>query len=348
MEANASRGVVAVVGAGSWGTALAVVAARAGRRVALWARDAETAAAIAAARRNERYLPESDLPATVRVTADLNDACRAADMILLAVPSQAMRQTVRHLRPLIGDAVLVSVAKGLERGSLKRMTEIVREELGSGSAERVCALPGPNLAVEVAAGKPATTVVAGATAAAERARTLLMDDHFRCYTNGDVVGVEMGGALKNIVAIGVGIGDGLGAGDNAKAAFMTRGIAEIARLGVAGGADPLTFAGLAGLGDLVATCASPLSRNRRVGQELAAGRSLADIQAGMTQVAEGIFTTEAASELGRRYGVELPITEQMRAVLFGGKSPFVAITDLMRRDAKDELDGLRGIGLRGA
>ena len=343
MEANARHGTVAVVGAGSWGTALAVVAARAGRGVALHVRDPETAAAIGAARRNEWYLPGIDLPDAVRVTADLNDACRRADLILLSVPSQAMRQTVRGLRPLVGEAIVVSVAKGLERGSLKRMTEVVREELGSGVEGQVCALSGPNLAVEVAAGLPAATVLAGPAAAAARARDLLMNDRFRCYTNDDVVGVEMGGALKNIVAIGVGIADGLGAGDNAKAAFMTRGIAEIARLGVAAGANPLTFAGLAGLGDLVATCASPLSRNRRVGQELAAGRSLAEIQTGMTQVAEGIFTTEAASELGRRSGVELPITEQMRAVLFEGKSPLDAIADMMRRDARDELAGLWAI-----
>jgi len=179
--------------------------------------------------------------------------------------------------------------------------------------------------------------------AAELARDLLMGPQFRCYTNDDVVGVEMGGALKNVIAIGAGLADGLAAGDNAKAAFLTRGIAEIARLGVAVGARPLTFAGLTGLGDLIATCASPLSRNRRVGQELAKGRSLAEIRATMTQVAEGVFTTEAARELGRRAGVELPITEQVYEIMFGGKPPLRALADLMRRDAKDELEGLRAI-----
>jgi glycerol-3-phosphate dehydrogenase (NAD(P)+) len=218
---------------------------------------------------------------------------------------------------------------------------VLRERLPPGAASRVCALSGPNLAGEVAADKPATTVVAGHDlAAAELARDLLIGPQFRCYTNGDVVGVEMGGALKNIIAIGAGMADGLGAGDNAKAAFMTRGVAEVARLGVAAGANPLTFAGLAGLGDLVATCASPLSRNRRVGAELARGRSLPEIQAGMSQVAEGVFTTRAARELGTRLGVEMPITDQMHAILFEGKSPLAAIADLMRREPKHELAGL--------
>ncbi|MDP9364273.1 MAG: NAD(P)-dependent glycerol-3-phosphate dehydrogenase, partial [Chloroflexota bacterium] len=243
----------------------------------------------------------------------------------------------------VGDAVVISAAKGLERRTLRRMTEVVREELPASAAARVCALSRPNLAPEVGAGKPAAAVIAGASTAAERARDLLMGPQFRCYTNQDVVGVEIGGALKNVIALGAGIGDGLAAGDNAKAAFLTRGIAEIARLGVAVGAEPLTFAGLTGLGDLVATCASPLSRNRRVGQELAKGRSLAEVLAGMSQVAEGVTTTEAARELGRRAGVELPITEQMHAVLFEGKSPLAAVADLMRRDAKDELEGLRAI-----
>ena len=338
---------VAVVGSGAWGTTLAMVAARVGRDVALYVRDAEEAAAMAAAARHPRLLAEHSFPVGMRVTSDLAEACDGAGLILLVVPSQTMRANARTVAPVVGEAVVVSAAKGLERGTLKRMTEVVREELGEGAAERVCALSGPNLAAEVAAGKPATTVVAGPQAAAERARDLLMGPQFRCYTNDDVVGVEMGGALKNIIALGAGIGDGLGAGDNAKAAFLTRGIAEIARLGIAVGADPLTFAGLAGLGDLVATCASLFSRNRFVGQELAKGRPLAEIRAGMTQVAEGVETTEAARALGRREGVELPITEQMYAVLFEGKSPLAAIADLMQREAKDELAGLRRIAERG-
>lgn len=331
---------IAVIGAGSWGTTLAVVAARTGREVALWLRDPAEAAAIAGSRRHERRLPGVLLPDAIVPTADLEFACRGATLILLVVPSQTMRATARLIAPLVGEAVVVSAAKGLERGSLTRMTEVVREELPA-AALRVCALSGPNLAKEIATGRPAATVIAGPAPAAERARDLLMGDGFRCYTNQDVVGVEMGGALKNVVAIGAGIGDGLGAGDNAKAAFITRGIAEIARLGIAAGAEPLTFAGLAGIGDLVATCASPLSRNRRVGQALAEGRSLAEIQAGLGEVAEGVFTAEAARELGRRAGVELPITEQVCGVLFEGKPPLAAIAELMRREPKDELAGMR-------
>ena len=332
---------IAIIGSGSWGTTLALVAARAGRDVALYVRDPAAATVLAQTRRNARYLPDVPLPETVRITADLSEACAGAAVILLVVPSQTMRKNARVVAPLVEDAIVVSAAKGLERGSLKRMTQVIHEELGPGAGPRVCALSGPNLAAEVAAGKPATTVIAGAPAAAERARDLLMSPQFRCYTNEDVAGVEMGGALKNVIAIGAGIADGLEAGDNAKAAFITRGIAEIARLGIAAGANPLTFAGLAGLGDLIATCASPLSRNRHVGAELAKGRSLGEIQAGLTQVAEGIFTTEAACELGRRSGIELPITEQMRAVLFEGKLPLAAIADLMRREAKHELAGMR-------
>jgi len=330
---------VAVIGSGNWGTALAVVAARAGRDVALYVRDPARAAVCAVSRRNQRAFPDVVLPESILVTADLAEASADAALVLLVVPSHTMRENARMLAPMVGDAVVVSAAKGLERGSLKRMTEVVADELGGN--DRVCALSGPNLAREVALGQPATTVLAGRDiGAAERARDLLMGSQFRCYTNEDVVGVEMGGALKNIIAIGAGIADGLAAGDNAKAAFMTRGIAEMARLGIAVGAHPLTFAGLAGLGDLVATCASPLSRNRFVGEELAKGRRLAEIRAEMAQVAEGVFTTEAARELGRREGIELPITEQMYAVLFEEKSPLAAIADLMRRDAKHEREGM--------
>lgn len=344
MAISDSAGKVAVVGAGSWGTTLATVAARAGRAVALHVRDAAAAARMAAERRNPRYVPDLVLPEAVEVTADLAAACRDAALILVVVPSQTVRENARALASVAGEAIVVSAVKGLERGTLKRMTQVLREELPSSSGARIGALSGPNLAAEVAAGKPAAAVIAAAeVAVSERARDLLMGGQFRCYTSDDVVGVEMGGALKNVIAIGAGIGDGLGAGENAKAAFMTRGIAEIARLGLAAGADPLTFAGLAGLGDLVATCASPLSRNRRVGQELATGRRLPEILAGMTQVAEGVATTEAARELGRRANVDLPITEQMYAVLFEGKPPLAAIAELMRREPKDELAGVRAI-----
>ena len=337
---NAMTGSVAricIVGSGSWGTTLALVAHTAGHHVSLVTRDTATADVMQATRRHPRVLPGIVLPSAIEVTANLAGACGDATAIIVAVPSQAMREMARRLAPLADEAIIVSAAKGLELGSLQRMTEVLREELPGHLSDRICALSGPNLAREVATGLPATTVVASTNlTAAGRVRDLLMTPRFRGYTNADVIGVEMAGALKNVIAIGAGIGDGLGSGDNAKAAFMTRGIAEIARMGIAAGADPLTFAGLAGLGDLVATCASPMSRNRHVGTELAKGRSLAEIQAGMTEVAEGIFTVRAAQELGRRLGVDLPITNQLAAVLFDNKSPLVAIEELMNREAKHE------------
>jgi glycerol-3-phosphate dehydrogenase (NAD(P)+) len=210
------------------------------------------------------------------------------------------------------------------------------------AAGKVCALSGPNLAKEVAAGKPGATVIAGKSEeACQKAQNLITASTFRVYTNHDLIGVELGGALKNIIALGAGISDGLEAGDNAKGAFMTRGMAEIGRLGVAAGADPLTFLGLAGLGDLVATCASPLSRNRYVGQELAKGHTLTEIRAGMSQVAEGVYTTAAARQMALKYGVEMPITEQLYLLLFENKSPLAAITDLMLREPTSEMYGFR-------
>jgi glycerol-3-phosphate dehydrogenase (NAD(P)+) len=332
---------ICIVGSGSWGTTLALIADTAGHHVALVTRDEATTTAIRLTRRHPRVLPGIELPAGIDVTADLPAACNDASAIIVAVPSQAMRATARRLAPLTGHAFVISAAKGLELGSLQRMTQILRTELPPAAHDRICALSGPNLAGEIAAGKPATTVIASTNLeAAERVRDLLITPRFRAYTNADVIGVEMAGALKNVIAIGAGIGDGLGLGDNAKAAFMTRGIAEIARMGIAAGAEPLTFAGLAGLGDLVATCSSPLSRNRHVGTELARGRSLSEIQATMTEVAEGIFTVQAARELGERLGVDLPITNQLAAVLFDNKSPLAAIEELMNRDAKHEFADL--------
>ena len=332
---------VAVIGAGSWGTTLALLVARAGHQSTLYVRNREQAAEIERTGRNQRYLPDITLPPSLTIATDLGAACEGAELILLVVPSQSMRELASALLPSAGDAIIVSAAKGLERGSLLRMTEVLTEVLGDEAASRICALSGPNLALEIARGKPAASVVAGPEPVAAKARDLLMSNQFRCYTSTDVVGVEMGGSLKNIIAIGAGMADGLDAGDNAKAGFMTRGIAEIGRLGLAVGANPSTFAGLAGLGDLVATCSSPLSRNYRLGRELAKGRPLPEILDQLGQVAEGVFATETATALGRRHGVELPITEQLHQILFAGKSAGAAIRDLMQRDAKDELEWLR-------
>ena len=332
---------VTVVGSGAWGTTLAILASRAGNRSTLYVRNAAAADELRESRVNARHLPGVEVPSDVEISSDLARALSLADVVILATPSQTMRTNAATIRPHAGGAVIASAAKGLERGSLLRMSQVLTEELPS---SRICAISGPNLAREIAAGKPATTVVAGRDPdAAEKVREALMSAQFRCYTNEDVVGVEMGGALKNIIAIGAGMADGLGAGDNAKAAFITRGIAEIARLGVAAGADPFTFAGLSGIGDLVATCASTLSRNHRVGEELAKGRSLAEIRAGMTEVAEGIDTTAAARDLGQRLGVELPITEQLYRVLFEQAPALDAITALMSREATHELGALRAL-----
>ena len=328
---------VAVVGGGAWGTTLALLALGATGRATLIVRDPKQADVMTKLRRHPRSLQGVVLPDGLEITAMAEGALDSADIAVFAVPVQSLRDAVMNVAPRLRGKTLVTAAKGLERATLRRPTEIVATAIQDISVTSVCALSGPNLAAEIAAGQPATTVVAGSDQpSCELVRDALMSPRFRIYTSRDVVGVEMGGALKNIIAIGAGIGDGLKAGDNAKAAFLTRGITEIARLGTACGAEPLTFAGLSGIGDLIATCASPLSRNNRVGRELARGHRLADILSGLDEVAEGVPTTEAAYLLGRRLGVELPITEQMYAVLFTGKSPIAAIQDLMGREPKQE------------
>ncbi len=327
---------VAVIGTGSWGTALALLAARAGLAATLWARE-PLAADIDRRRENPRYLPGAVLPESVAVTADLADALAGSAVAVFAVPSHAMRDVARAASRHLGGAVPVSAAKGLEPGSLRRMTEVLAGELGPDAAP-VCALSGPNLAKEIAAGKAAAATVASADpAAAAIVRDALMSSRFRLYTHDDVIGVEIGGALKNVVALAAGMSDGLGAGDNAKAALMTRGLAEIARLGAALGANPLTFAGLSGLGDLIATCASPLSRNNRAGRMLAEGLDVPTIRARLGETAEGIATAPAARELGQRNGVQLPITGLVCAVLAGGLSPAEAVPLLMEREPRTEL-----------
>jgi glycerol-3-phosphate dehydrogenase (NAD(P)+) len=336
---------VAIIGGGSWGSTLALLAQRAGQNVRLWMRNGELASIVQQTRRNEAALPGIDFPQSIRFTSDLENACKSAEVIFIATASTAVRSISQDIAPLTGDAIVVSCSKGLETGSLKRMTEVLQETLPETAVQRVCALSGPNLALEIAQGKPSTTVVAGVDlSAAEEVQDLLVTTEFRPYTNEDVIGVEMAGALKNIIAIGAGIGDGLGAGENAKAAFITRGLAEVARLGVAAGASSLTFAGLAGLGDLIATCASPLSRNHRVGRQLAMGKTLAEIQQALDHVAEGIFTTAAAHELSRRHDVEMPITDQLYRVLYEDKPAIAAIADLMHRESQHEIRGIYDLG----
>jgi glycerol-3-phosphate dehydrogenase (NAD(P)+) len=326
---------VTILGSGAWGTTLAMVAVRAGSMATLIVRDPDTRRVMSMERRHPRSLAGVDLSREIDITDDAERAIAGADLVIVAIPTQQLRGGLRPMADALQGKVVVSAAKGIEVASLMRPSEIIRNVLGDKA--HVVALSGPNLAAEIAAGKPATTVVACADrASASAAQVALMSETFRVYTSDDVVGVEMGGALKNIVAIGAGIGDGLRAGDNAKAAFLTRGIAEIARLGVAHGAQPLTFAGLSGIGDLIATCASPLSRNHHVGVELAKGRSLAEILATMSEVAEGVETTRAAIRLAEAAGIEMPIAAQMHAVLFEGKPPLEAVRDLMRREPAAE------------
>ena len=334
---------VGVIGSGAWGTTLAFLLAKKGISTTLWEHRPERAMEMQRQRENVVFLPGIRFPTLLQVTSNIAEAVEGKEMLLLVTPSQLMRENVRLLAPHVGgDTLLVSASKGIEIGSLKRMTEVISEEI-AGAHSRVAALSGPNIAQEVAEGKPTAGVVAAyEEEIATRIRILLTTAWFRVYTANDIVGVELGGALKNIIAIGAGFSDGMGFGNNAKAAFMTRGLAEIARLGIAAGANPLTFTGLAGIGDLIATCASPLSRNQQLGRRLAAGEKLEDILASMHSVAEGVSTTRAALQLAARYNVEMPITEQLSLVLFEGLDPQKAVPELMMRDPKHELEGLFG------
>jgi Glycerol-3-phosphate dehydrogenase len=329
---------VAVLGAGSWGTALAMVLADNGHHVTLWGRNAETVDEINARHTNRRYLPGAVLPAGVMATTDLASAVSAADAVVVVTPSHAVREVVRRAAPHLSDGTLVvHAAKGLETDTLKRMSEVIGEELPASLGRRVAVLSGPSHAEEVCRKSPTTVVVAAEDpAVAQEAQDLFINTYFRVYTNPDVTGVELGGALKNIIALGAGLSDGLGYGDNAKAALITRGLAEIGRLGYRMGANPLTFAGLAGVGDLVVTCTSRHSRNWRAGYQLGQGASLEDVLARMGMVVEGVRTTKAAYRLAARYGVEMPITQQLYAVLFEGKPPKQAVEELMGRDRTRE------------
>ncbi len=320
-----------VLGSGSWGTALAALLVHAGVPAWLWARDLETVRSLAATRSNPRYLPGLVLPEDLWPTDDLTVAMEA-DLVVLAVPSQALRSVARQLCVRRGTPV-VSATKGFELGTTKRMTEIISEEVPEAIP---LALSGPNLAGEIAMGRPASTVIGGEPEAARLVQQAFNSERFRVYTNEDVVGVELGGALKNITALAAGILDGLELGDNAKAALMTRGLAENARLGVAMGAEAATFAGLAGMGDLIATCASPLSRNHRVGVELARGFSWQQIQDRLQLTAEGVHTTVSALELARRHHIELPIASQIHAVLYEGLPAERAVSALMGRPPRSE------------
>jgi glycerol-3-phosphate dehydrogenase (NAD(P)+) len=329
---------VAVIGAGSWGTALALVAARNKHRVRLWAREREVAEGINAAHTNPFYLSDIELPENIRATTSLEEAVEGAEFVLLVVPSHAMREMVSRLSPLLArETVLVSAAKGVENDTLMRMEEVVTDVLGGRFTPRYVALSGPSFAREVAKGDPTAIVAASREReSSELIQRSLSSGVFRIYTNTDVVGVELGGAVKNVVAIAAGVVRGLGFGTNAVAAIITRGLAEMTRLALAEGARVETLAGLAGLGDLVLTCTGELSRNRRVGIELGRGRKLVDILGEMREVAEGVKTTKSIYELGRRLNIEMPITASIYALLYKDKPALDAANELMGRPLKRE------------
>ena len=327
----------AVLGAGSWGTTFAKVLADAGCAVTLHARRPELVETIARTRENADYLPGVRLPAAVRATVDPAEALDGADVVVLAVPSQTLRDNLAGWTPLLPpEASLLSLMKGVELGTTKRMSEVICEVTGAG-ADRVAALSGPNLAREIAEEQPSATVIACSdTERAERLQAACGTPYFRPYTNPDLVGCELGGAVKNVIALACGVATGLGFGDNTRASLITRGLAETARLGMALGADVTTFAGLAGLGDLVATCSSPLSRNRTFGEHLGRGESLEEAQRAARQTAEGVKSCLAIRDLARAHHVEMPITEQVERVCHEGVDPRVAVKLLMGREMKPE------------
>ncbi len=324
----------AVCGGGSWGTALACLLARKGVDVRLWARDAEAAARLQRERVNARYLPDVRFPESLRVTADLAEA--AGCDVVLAVPTRAQRELARAIAPRRAGHAVLCAAKGWEPGTRARMSEVLAAELGADAP--IAVLAGPSHAEEVARRIPTSVVVAAESEdTALRFQQLLHDPTFRVYTNLDLLGVEIAAALKNVIAIASGVCDGLGFGDNTKGALLTRGLAELARLGQVLGARPETFSGLAGIGDLVTTCTSRHSRNRRLGELVAGGASLAAARERIGMAVEGVETTRSALEIAAAHGVELPITAQVAAVLFDGQDPRRALEALMGRDAKAEL-----------
>ena len=335
---------VSVIGAGSWGTAIAFVLADNGHDCLLWTRREAQSDEINTKHSNDSYLPNIDLPRNLEACSNLEQAIAHGDIIILAVPTVSMREISAQINAFVTtEKLFVHVSKGIEPDTLKRISEMIEEEISADKREAIVVLSGPSHAEEVVLRHP-TTVTAASTNidAAERIQDLFMNKYFRVYTNKDILGVEIGAALKNVIALGAGISDGLGYGDNAKAALMTRGLAEISRLGVAMGANPLTFSGLAGLGDLIVTCTSVHSRNWKAGNMLGKGSSLEDVVSGMGMVIEGVRTTKAAHQLATKHDVSMPITEALFTVLFEKTSPKSAVDRLMTRIKKQEVEDLFG------
>ena len=329
---------IGVIGAGSWGTTLANLLAKAGHEVTLWVYEADLATRLAETRVNDVYLPGVTLSPALAYTNSLRAAAEGRQLLLLVSPSQVMRRVLVELATFLkDDSLLVSAAKGIENGTLLAMSEVLEEVFGADVAQRSAFLSGPSFAREVAEEQLTAVAVASQNpAVAKTVQEVFSTDYFRVYTNSDVMGVEIGGALKNVIAVAAGVSDGLGYNHNARAALITRGLVEIARLGVAKGAQEATFYGLAGMGDLVLTCTGDLSRNRSVGIELGRGRSLDDILNRMCMVAEGVKTTESAYQLAQKLGVSMPITEQMYLILYAGKDPREAVSALMQREPRAE------------
>ncbi len=335
---SAERRSITILGGGSWGTALAVLLESKGHGVTVWELFPERAEALRQDRENKQMLPGIRIPESIEITSDMEEALRGSDTVVFVVPSHGLRASAQEAAAhLAGDETAVIATKGIEEKTLKRMSEIVEEETCMPSG-RIAVLVGPSLAEEVSRGLPTTVVSASSDPkTAETVQEIFMTPVFRVYTNTDVVGVETGVALKNIIAIAAGMCDGLGYGDNTKGALLTRGLAEMTRLGVAMGARQQTFSGLAGLGDLITTCISRHSRNRYVGEEIGRGRTLKEVLSGMVMVAEGVRTTRSAVGLSQRFDVEIPIAEQVHEILFNDKPVKEAIRDLMVRSPKPEI-----------
>lgn len=332
---NKNKYKIAVLGDGGWGTTLSILLAKKGFDISLWSAFSENADNINKKKENVKFLPGFTLPENITATSDMQQAVSNIDVVVVAIPSHFLREAIISLKEIdLKGKLLVSVVKGIENNTFKKPSEIIKHELG---VSDIAVLSGPTIANEIAGGLPASCVVACENQAiVKKAQAIFMTDRFRVYTSKDVVGVELGGALKNIIAIASGISDGLGLGSNAKAALFTRGLVEMKRLGVSMGADSETFNGLSGMGDLVTTCISPYSRNRRVGEDIARGSRLSDILHKMEMVAEGVETARSVYMFSKKIGIEMPITEQVYKVLFEDKNPHTAVADLMLRDSKPE------------
>ncbi|RBW70292.1 NAD(P)H-dependent glycerol-3-phosphate dehydrogenase [Bacillus taeanensis] len=336
---------IAVIGAGSWGTALGIVLADNGHEVQMYARRQEQVDEMNRKKTNENYLPGVELPENMKASISIKDVLEEVNTVLLVTPSKALRNVLEEMTPYLSEhTTLIHASKGIEPETYKRISEVIEEVVPEEKRRAVVVLSGPSHAEEVSLRKPTTVTVSSTDEkAAEYVQDLFINQHFRVYTNTDIIGVELGGALKNIIALGAGLSDGLGYGDNAKAALITRGLAEIVRLGTKMGANPLTFTGLAGLGDLVVTCTSVHSRNWRAGNLIGKGNKLEDVLENMGMVVEGVRTTKAAFHLAVREEVEMPITAQLYAVLFNDKDPKQAVDDLMQRGRTNEISYLTAL-----